>query len=66
MAPLVESGERRSLSSLPRVEATRPAAVDAAVAVAIEIELSGSSRVRIPASISPDLATAVVAALLRR
>jgi hypothetical protein len=40
--------------------------VDAAVAPAIEIELSGSSRVRIPASISPDLAAAVIAALLRR
>ena len=33
---------------------------------AIEIELPGSSRVRIPASISPELAAAVIAALLRR
>jgi hypothetical protein len=33
---------------------------------AIEIEFSGDSRVRIPASISPDLAAAVIAALLRR
>src|SRR5512133_3349099 len=48
MAPMVEGGERRGLSSLPPVEATRPAAVDAAAAPAIEIELSGSSRVRIP------------------
>jgi len=32
MAPMVEGGERRGLSSLPRVEATRPAVVDAAVA----------------------------------
>ena len=66
MAPMVEGGERRGLSSLPPVDATRPAAVDAAAAPAIEIELSGSSRVRIPASISPDLAAAVIAALLRR
>jgi transposase len=66
MAPTVEGSERRGLSSLPPVEATRPAVVDAAVAPAIEIELSGSSRVRIPASISPDLAAAVIAALLRR
>ena len=66
MAPMVEGGERRGLSSLPPVEATRPAAVDAAAVPAIEIELSGSSRVRIPASISLDLAAAVIEALLRR
>ena len=47
------------------IEAARPAAADAPVP-AIEIEFSGDSRVRIPASISPDLAAAVIAALLRR
>ncbi len=33
---------------------------------AIEVEVSGGSRVRIPASIPPDLASAVIAALRRR
>ena len=33
---------------------------------AIELELAGSTRVRIPASVSPALAAAVVAALARR
>src|SRR5512147_719021 len=66
MAPMVEGGERHGPSSLPPVEATRPATVNAAAAPAIEIEMSGSSRVRIPASISPDLAAAVIAALRRR
>jgi hypothetical protein len=33
---------------------------------AIEIEFPGEARVRIPASVSPALATAVVAALARR
>jgi len=32
----------------------------------IEVEVSGGSRVRIPASIPPDLASAVIAALRRR
>ena len=34
--------------------------------LAIEIEFSGNARVRIPASVSPALAAAVVAALARR
>jgi hypothetical protein len=33
---------------------------------AIEIEFAGNARVRIPASVSPALATAVVGALARR
>ena len=71
VAPMIRSGgdggdDLRCLSASPPVDATRPAAVDAAAAPAIEIELSGSSRVRIPASISPDLAAAVIEALLRR
>ena len=60
-----DGDERRCVPALPPVEAARPAAADAPVP-AIEIELPGSSRVRIPASISPDLAAAVVTALLRR
>lgn len=58
------SGERRCLSAPSPVEAARPKAGDAAAAM--EIELSGGSRVRIPGSISPELAAAVIAALRRR
>jgi hypothetical protein len=60
-----DGDERRCLPALPPVAAARPAAADAPVP-AIEIELPGSSRVSIPASISPDLAAAVITALLRR
>jgi len=72
VAPMVEGrggdggDELRCLPAPHPVEATRPAAADASAAPAIEIELSGSSRVRIPASIPPDLAAAVIAALRRR
>lgn len=38
----------------------------AATAVSIEVEVAGGSRVRIPASTPADLASAVIAALLRR
>ena len=55
--------DERCLPPHHPVEATRPAA---AAAPAIEVEFSGASRVRIPASIPPDLAAAVIAALLRR
>lgn len=43
-----------------------PRPVESAAMPAIEVEVSGSSRVRIPASIPPDLAAAVIAALRRR
>jgi transposase len=46
-------------------EPARLAAADATTG-SIEVEVSGGSRVRIPASIPPDLASAVIAALLRR
>jgi hypothetical protein len=36
------------------------------LAAAIEVEFSGSSRLRIPASTPPELAAAVIAALRRR
>ena len=60
-----DGDERRCLPALPPVAAARPAAADAPV-TAIEIELPGSSRVWIPASISPDLAAAMITALLHR
>ena len=49
----------------PAVEAGRSGAA-AVTTAAIEIDFSGSSRVRTPASIPPDLAAAVIAALRRR
>ena len=51
---------------VPAVQAARPSGADVVAAPAIEIELAGSSRVRIPASMPPDLAAAVIAALRRR
>jgi transposase len=71
VAPIVDGrggdggDELHCLPALPPVEATRPAAADTPVP-AIEIELAGSSRVRIPASMPPALAAAVIAALRRR
>lgn len=52
------------LPALRPVEAARPKAGDAAAAM--EIELSGGSRVRIPGSIPLELAAIVIAALRRR
>jgi transposase len=60
------SGERRCLSAPPAFEAARPGAGDAVAAAAIEVEVGGSSRLRIPASTPPELAAAVIAALRRR
>jgi transposase len=69
VAPIVDrrggGGELRRLPSPTSVGAACPAAGDAPVP-AIEVELAGDSRVRIPASIPPDLAAAVIAALRRR
>ena len=59
-------GERRCLPASPLIEGARPVSAEISAAPAIEIELSGSSRLRIPASIPPDLAAAVIAALRRR
>lgn len=55
--------ERRSHSALPSVETVRS---DASEVPAIDVELFGSSRVCIPASIPPELAAAVIKALVRR
>jgi transposase len=59
-------GAPDGLPALRRGEAARPGAGDALVAAAIEVEFSGSSRLRIPASTPPELAAAVIAALRRR
>ena len=71
VAPMIRGGgdgddDLRCLSASPPVEAARPSGAAAVVAPAIEIELAGSSRVRIPASMPPALAAAVIAALRRR
>jgi transposase len=50
----------------PLVEAPPPEVSAPAAAPAIEIEFSGASRVRIPASVPAALAAAVIAALRRR
>jgi transposase len=57
-------GDPDGLPALRAVEAARPGAGDAVAAM--EIELSGGSRVRIPGSIPPELAAVVIAALRRR
>jgi len=63
-------GERRGdpagLPALRWVEAPRPDGSGTVAAPAIEVELPGLSRLRIPASIPPDLAVAVIAAVRRR
>ena len=71
VAPMIGGGgdggdDLRCLSAPPPVQAARPSGADVVAAPAIEIELAGSSRVRIPASMPPDLAAAVIAALRRR
>jgi len=58
------SGERRCLSALSPIEVAGPGAGDATAAM--EIELSGGSRMRIPGSIPPELAAVVIAAVRRR
>jgi len=40
--------------------------LDRSATSVIDVELDGGARVRLPASISPELATAVLAALVRR
>jgi len=71
VAPMIRGGgdggdDLRCLSAPPPVQAARPSGADVVAAPAIEIELAGSLRVRIPASMPPDLAAAVIAALRRR
>jgi transposase len=59
-------GDPDGLPALRAVEAARPGAGDAVATAAIEVEFSGSSRLRIPAATPPELAAAVIAALRRR
>jgi transposase len=71
VAPMIRGGgdggdDLRCLSASPPVEAARRCGADGMAAPAIEIELAGVSRLRIPASIPPALAAAVIAALQRR
>jgi len=58
-------GELRCLSAASPVETGGTGFADDA-ASAIEVALTGRSHVRIPASIPPDLAAAVIKALVRR
>jgi transposase len=58
-------GELRCLPASAAVDEARSGTAEAATP-SIEVEVSGGSRVRIPASIPPDLAAAVIAALRRR
>jgi hypothetical protein len=57
-APFVQSPEANAV--------TAPSTAVDNRASAIEVAVDGRGRVRIPASISPELAAAVVAALVRR
>ena len=71
VAPMIRGGgdggdDLRCLSASPRVEAAQPSGADGMATPAIEIEFAGASRVRIPASMPPALAAAVIAALRRR
>lgn len=59
-------GDPDGLPALRSVAPARPGAGDAVAAAAIEVEVGGSSRLRIPASTPPELAAAVIAALRRR
>ena len=60
-----DGGPPGCLPALPFAGAARSDAA-AVTTAAIEIDFSGSSRVRIPASVPPELAAAVIAALRRR
>jgi transposase len=59
-------GDPDGLPALRPGDAARPGTGDVLLAAAIEVEFSGSSRLRIPASTPPELAAAVIAALRRR
>lgn len=67
--PILTGPERRGRFSLERKRAMVAAtfAPGAVVAeVAIEVEFSGSLRLRVPAATPPELAAAVIVALRRR
>ena len=57
-------GERRCVPASVAVDEART--VGTSATPSIEVEVSGGSRVRIPASVPPELAAAVIAALRRR
>jgi transposase len=59
-------GAADGLPALRPVAAARPDGSGTVAAPAIEVEVCGSSRLRIPASTPPALAAAVIAALRRR
>lgn len=61
-------GELRCVPASAAVDEARTVEASATPSItpSIEVEVSGGSRVRIPASIPPDLAAAVIAALRRR
>lgn len=59
-------GEPRCRSAASPVETGRPALADAPAVPSIEVAFTGRSHVRIPASIPPNLAAAVIKALIGR
>ena len=67
VAPVGDGGgELRRRSATSPVETGRAAFADAPGAPSIEVAFGGTSHVRIPASIPPDLAAAVIKALIGR
>jgi transposase len=60
------SDERGGVPAVATAEAAHPGVAEGSSMPAIEIEFSGASRVRIPASVPAELAAAVIAALRRR
>lgn len=59
-------GEWGGVPAVPAAEAAHSGIAEGSSVPAIEIEFSGASRVRIPASVPAELASAVIAALRRR
>ena len=59
-------GDRCCRSAASPVETGRTAFADVPAVSSIEVAFGGRSQVRIPASIPPDLAAAVIKALVRR
>ena len=61
-----DCGELRCLPASAAVDEAGSGAAGTSSTPSIEVEVSGGSRVRIPASVPPALAAAVIAALRRR
>ena len=66
IAPTLDRGDSGAPGCLPALSLVERSDAATVTTAAIEIDFSGSSRVRIPASVPPDLAAAVIAALRRR